>query len=97
MRDLFGEVPVSVDDVRVWLRAVAGISPSSPRAAAYVRNYNVVEKIRAAKLAGAFDALENEVERRGRGRLAGERVDDRLRLGPRLEVAGETFRRDRRA
>lgn len=54
-RDLFGEVPVTLDEVSAWVLAVAGISPASWRFAWYVANWRVVEKIRAAKLAGTFD------------------------------------------
>lgn len=54
--DLFGQVPVSVDEVLLWCETVAGIPPDSPRLAHYVRAWRVVEKIRAAKLAGTFAA-----------------------------------------
>lgn len=54
--DLFGVVPVSVDEVRAWLAAVPRIDPDGPRAADYVRSFRVVEKIQAAKVAGTFDA-----------------------------------------
>lgn len=53
--DLFGEIPVSVDDVRAWMRAVPGLAPESPRFAHYVRTYHVIEKIQAAKRAGTFE------------------------------------------
>lgn len=62
-RDLFGEVPVSYEDVDAWLRAVPRIEPDSPRAAWYIKQWNVVEKIKAAKLRGDFDAIT----RRGDG------------------------------
>jgi hypothetical protein len=55
-RDLFGEVVVTHDDVRAWLLAVPRIDPESARAAHYVKGYGVVDKIRAAKLQGLFDA-----------------------------------------
>lgn len=54
--DLFGEVPVSLDDVLLWMLAVPRLAPTSPRFPAYVRDYRVPEKIRAAKLAGTFEA-----------------------------------------
>jgi len=56
-RDLFGEIPVTLADVLAWMLAVPGIAPSSPRFGYYVRWYDVVGKIRAAKLAGRFDAI----------------------------------------
>lgn len=55
-RDLFGQVPVSFAEIDQWLLAVPRIDPSSPRAANYVRFYDVPGKIAAAKLAGHFEA-----------------------------------------
>lgn len=46
-RDLFGEVPVSVDEVRLWCVVVAHLAPDSPRLAYYVRAWRVVEKVQA--------------------------------------------------
>jgi len=54
MRDLFGEVPVTWDDVALWVDAVAGIARDDWRFPVYVRGWNVPEKIRRAKLAGQF-------------------------------------------
>lgn len=55
--DLFGEVVVTWEDVRLWLTAVPRIDPDSPRAIRYAIGWNVPAKIRAAKLAGWFDQL----------------------------------------
>lgn len=55
--DLFGEVPITLDDLRAWVAAVAGIPADSWRWAWYVDNWNVADKVRAAKLAGTFDAM----------------------------------------
>lgn len=55
--DLFGEVVVTHDDVRAWLRAVPRIDPDGPRAAHYIRGYGVAAKVAAAKRSGSFDAL----------------------------------------
>ena len=55
--DLFGQVRVTHDDVAAWLRAVPRIDPESPRAAAYVRGYDVPAKVAAAKQNGTFDAI----------------------------------------
>ncbi len=55
--DLFGEVPVTLQDVRAWLLAVPRIDPDGPRAARYVRDYDVPGKIRAFKLRGEFDQV----------------------------------------
>lgn len=55
--DLFGEVPVTTHDVDAWLLAVPRIDPKSRQAAHYITGWSVVEKIKAAKLAGTFDAI----------------------------------------
>jgi hypothetical protein len=52
--DLFGEIAVSEAEIGLWLAVVAHLAPESWRAAWYVRAYNVAEKIRAAKQAGAW-------------------------------------------
>lgn len=57
VRDLFGQIPVTHQDVAAWLIAVPRIDPSSPRAAAYVRAYSVPEKIARAKENGTFEQL----------------------------------------
>ena len=57
MLDLFGEVPVSIRDVELWLDRIVNFRGSSYRVAYYVLNWNVVEKIRAAKLAGVWEGL----------------------------------------
>ena len=55
-RDLFGEVVITLHDVRLWLQTVPRIDPDGPRAAHYVRGYDVPAKIRQAKLQGIFEA-----------------------------------------
>lgn len=55
--DLFGEIPVTWPELEAWCAAVAEIAASSPRFAWYVKNWNVAEKVRAAKLAGTFEAI----------------------------------------
>lgn len=52
VKDLFGQVPVTCPEVVAWVRDTAGIEPESPRFKWYVRGWNVVDKIRRAKLAG---------------------------------------------
>lgn len=64
-RDLFGEVPVTTLDIEAWLRAVPRIDPSSRHAADYVKSWGVVEKIKAAKLAGTFEAITAPCPRAG--------------------------------
>lgn len=57
MVDLFGEVPVCIRDVELWLDRIVNFRGSAFRVAYYVLNWNVVEKIRAAKLAGLWEGL----------------------------------------
>lgn len=55
--DLFGDVVVTLDDVELWLDAVPQIPRNSPRRNYYVKNWDVSNKIKAAKLAGIFDSI----------------------------------------
>ncbi|TFZ02095.1 hypothetical protein [Ramlibacter humi] len=55
--DMFGEVPVTRQDVYAWLMAVVQMDPESFRAADYIRNYRVLDKIVAAKLDGTFEQI----------------------------------------
>lgn len=57
--DLFDEVPVIWDEVDAWCLSVAGLKPDSWRRPYYIQHWNVVEKIRQAKVAGTFEALVN--------------------------------------
>ncbi|WP_250479009.1 MULTISPECIES: hypothetical protein [unclassified Caballeronia] len=65
-KDLFGQVPVTLDEVREWVEAVAPAYCSSERAfQTYVRCWDVPGKIVQAKLSGTFDAtIENARARR---------------------------------
>jgi len=55
--DLFGEIPVTLEELLAWMLAVPGIAPTSARFGPYVRGYDVVEKIRAAKRSGTLEAI----------------------------------------
>ena len=68
--DLFGEIPVSLADVLAWMITVPGIPPTSARFGYYVRHYQVIAKIRAAKRSGTFDAVLNADDRPAPFRLA---------------------------
>jgi hypothetical protein len=48
--DLFGEIPVTWDEVWDWVETVAGIDRRSWRACYYIEWWNVPDKIRAEKL-----------------------------------------------
>lgn len=52
--DLFGETPVTWDEVHEWVDRVAAISPTPWRREWYIKNWNIIEKIRAAKHAGEY-------------------------------------------
>ena len=56
-RDLFGEVIVTQSDIRLWLLTVPRMDPDGPRAAHYIRGYDVAGKIAQAKLRGHFEQL----------------------------------------
>lgn len=53
--DLFGEIPVTLDEVLAWMLAVPGIPPDSPRFGRYVCTYDVPGKIAREKLAGTLE------------------------------------------
>ena len=48
------KIRVTRAEIAYWLATVPRIDPSGPRAAWYVRAYNVREKIRREKLSGRF-------------------------------------------
>jgi hypothetical protein len=55
--DLFGEIPVTEDEIVQWVSAVAPRWLMPERSfQGYVRGYDVIGKIRAAKAAGTFHA-----------------------------------------
>lgn len=56
--DLFGEVPVTYEDIEHWLITVPRIDPGSRHADWYVKAYDVPGKIKAAKLAGRWEQME---------------------------------------
>lgn len=66
MLDLFGEVVITSDDIDAWVLAIAPAFTSSERAFLYyVSRWHVADKVRAAKLAGTFEAtIEHGRERR---------------------------------
>lgn len=66
MLDLFGDVIVTLDDLQLWVAAVApGFASSASRLDYYIRVWNVADKVRRAKCEGYFDStIENARERR---------------------------------
>ncbi|RFP36162.1 hypothetical protein [Duganella sp. BJB476] len=55
--DLFGEVPVTDDDLYDWVASVSPVHTNERGYALYVQRYDVAGKVRAAKLARTFDAI----------------------------------------
>ena len=69
-QDLFGEVPVTEDDLEAWVAAVSPVHFTERLFAHYVRRYNVADKIRTAKLRGEFEALTATARQPYHARLA---------------------------
>lgn len=69
--DLFGEIPVTEDDLRAWVAAVAPRWLEPERSYRnYVRSWNVADKVRAAKLRGEFDTITSRPAPSYHARLA---------------------------
>lgn len=58
--DLFGEVPVTLDDLREWVASTSPVNLEERFFDNYVRRYNVADKVRAAKRTGDFDRITSE-------------------------------------
>lgn len=56
--DLFGEIPVSQEEIEIWIDVVPGWPRTSHRRAYYARNWNVAEKIRQAKMTGFWEDVQ---------------------------------------
>lgn len=70
-RDLFGEVPVLESDILAWVAAVSPRWLSPERSFHnYVRSWDVAGKVRAAKLAGTFEAIINRPGKPWHARLS---------------------------
>ncbi len=48
--DLFGDIPVTKNEVIQWVEIIAQLPRTSPRFDWYVKNWCVVDKIRTAKM-----------------------------------------------
>ena len=69
--DLFGEIPVTDDEIFQWVAAMSPRNMSSERSYQnYVRNWNVAEKIRAAKQNGTFHEIISRPYQPWHGRLS---------------------------
>ncbi|MFZ6732227.1 hypothetical protein ACO0LG_09925 [Undibacterium sp. Ji42W] len=69
--DLFGEVVVTENDLFLWVSAVSPRWLTPERSYRnYLRTYNVVGKVQAAKLRGTFDETVEDVYRPWHARLA---------------------------
>lgn len=56
--DLFGEIPVTLEEIEIWIDVVPALPRDSWRRAHYARGWNVAEKIRAWKAAGRWDEIQ---------------------------------------
>lgn len=52
--DLFGEIPVTLADLDAWCDQIGKHWPCEWRKDWYIQNWNVADKVRAAKLSGEF-------------------------------------------
>lgn len=68
--DLFGEVPVTEEDIYDWVASVAPLHLSERSFLNYVRGYAVADKVRAAKLQGTFEDTKAAPIRPWHARLA---------------------------
>lgn len=69
--DLFGDVPISHDDIESWVAAIAPRWLTPERSYQnYVKNYAVADKVRRAKIDGTFTAIVNTPRRHYHARLA---------------------------
>lgn len=69
--DLFGEIPVTEDEIYLWVQAVAPRWLSPERSyQGYVKNYNVPDKVRRAKMSGTFDFIVDRPPRPWHARLS---------------------------
>lgn len=60
LRDLFGEIPISVREMRLWLWKVPvwfSIQSHPRRGTAYLRDYRVAEKIARAKAESTLESI----------------------------------------
>lgn len=51
-RDLFNDIPVTLEDVQIWIDVVPGWPRTSSRRDYYARHWDVADKIKAAKISG---------------------------------------------
>jgi len=57
--DLFGEVPVTVQECEQWVAAVAPRWYGTRRMQFYMRDWDVPRKVAQAKLHGAFEEVQH--------------------------------------
>lgn len=69
--DLFGEIPITEEDLRNWVAAVSPRWLEPERSYhQYLRTYSIAEKVRRAKLEGTFEATISRPPRVFHARLA---------------------------
>lgn len=60
--DLFGEVPITFDDLRAWVASTSPVNLEERNYDNYLRRYNVVDKVRAAKTSGDFERIIGDIK-----------------------------------
>jgi hypothetical protein len=60
--DLFGEIRVTLDDLRAWVAAMSPVNLEERNYENYLRRYNVADKVRAAKRSGEFDTIITNIK-----------------------------------
>ncbi len=70
VRDLFGEIPVTEDDLYDWVASIAPLHLSKRSFANYVRGYDVANKVRWAKEQGRFEGIKETPRQPWHARLA---------------------------
>jgi hypothetical protein len=56
--DLFGEIPVTLEEIEIWMDVVPALPRDSWRRAHYAAGWNVAEKVRSWKAAGRWGEIE---------------------------------------
>lgn len=85
--DLFGFIPVSLQEVELWLYLVPRMAHYQRGRAAYVNGWNVVDKIQRAKLDGRLDSIFGDRSCEFCGQpLCQDQADNSPPVSPDLEV-----------
>lgn len=86
MRDLFGEVAVTLREIQLWLFKVPRLPHCATRRASYVRQWNVPFKIARAKAAGELPAIFGDESCEFCGQVLCGELADTLPADPSTEL-----------